>query len=217
VVNTAGSRPDGSRPAATWFLSVADRLAQVLDVVGELAQTAVAVEAENATYVTEHMIVVNMLGVGHATDRANAALLGQKLPKLLLADAVATPQVVAVGAVAPTKVMTRLAISPEAGSTEAVTRRSSAPPRERDRPTYPLFLLSALLDVATDKFLRVLLEDRVDFVEQIVDVLTQLLVALGCFGTGLGGRRLVDLFVAAGTAGLRLPTGFTSCHARGLL
>jgi hypothetical protein len=45
-----------------------------------------------------NMIVVNMIGAWHATDRADAALLGQKLVKLLLADAVATPQVVLVGA-----------------------------------------------------------------------------------------------------------------------
>jgi hypothetical protein len=85
-------------PLPRGSFQITDRRAQSLDVVLELTQAAVAVETENATYVTEHMIVVNMLGVGSAADRADAALLDQKLPELLLADAVATPQVVLAGA-----------------------------------------------------------------------------------------------------------------------
>lgn len=45
------------------------------------------------------MIVVQMLRVGAATDRAEPALLGQELLKLLLPDAVPLPQVIL--AVAP--------------------------------------------------------------------------------------------------------------------
>lgn len=40
------------------------------------------------------MIVVQMLWVGSATDRADPALLGQELLKLLLPHAVPPPQVV---------------------------------------------------------------------------------------------------------------------------
>jgi hypothetical protein len=117
-------------PLPRGSFQMTDRLAQVPNVVRVLTRAAVAVEAKNATYVTEHMIVVNMLGVGHAADCADAALLGQKLLKLLLTDAVATPQVVFAGtavqahrALAPTHVMTRLAVTAEAGSAVTVARK----------------------------------------------------------------------------------------------
>jgi len=48
---------------------VADRLAQVLDA---------AVAAENATYITERVIVVDVLRVGRAADGAGPALTGQE-------------------------------------------------------------------------------------------------------------------------------------------
>jgi hypothetical protein len=53
-------------PLPRGSFQVTDRLARVLEVVGEPNPAAVAVEAENATYVTEHMIVVNTLGVERA-------------------------------------------------------------------------------------------------------------------------------------------------------
>src|SRR5690349_9227349 len=65
---------------------VADRLAQVLNVG--------AVEAENATYITEHVIVVDVLRVGRAADGAGPALTGQEPVELLLPDPVPPPQVV---------------------------------------------------------------------------------------------------------------------------
>jgi hypothetical protein len=55
---------------------VADRLAQVLDVVLELSKTTVAVETENATYITEYVIVIDVPRVWRAADRADAALRG---------------------------------------------------------------------------------------------------------------------------------------------
>jgi hypothetical protein len=50
---------------------VTDRLAEVLHVVLELSQATVAVEAKNATYITEHVIVVDVLRVGRAADRTD--------------------------------------------------------------------------------------------------------------------------------------------------
>src|SRR4051795_4564908 len=73
---------------------VADRLAQVLDVVLELSKATVAVEAENATYITEYVIVIDVLWVWRAADRANAALRGQKFLEILLPDPVPVPQVI---------------------------------------------------------------------------------------------------------------------------
>ena len=55
-------------------------------------------------------------------------------------------------------------------------------------PERQLFeLLAALLDVPADELLRVLLEHRVDLVQEVVDVLGELLVALGDLGVRLGG------------------------------
>src|SRR2546423_14098858 len=71
--------------------------------------------------------------------------------------------------------------------------------RRQRRPS-----LSALLDVAPDELLGVLLQHRVDLVEQVVDVLADLLVPLGDLRVGLGGRPGLDLLVAAGLARLRL-------------
>ncbi|MFG3706378.1 hypothetical protein ACGF7U_16840 [Micromonospora sp. NPDC047670] len=76
------------------------------------------------------MIVVQMLGVRCAADGADPALLGQELLELLLADAVAPPQVVlATAAVEPLlglpspEVVARLAIGGVARTVGAVTRR----------------------------------------------------------------------------------------------
>jgi hypothetical protein len=79
-------------PLPRGSLQVADRLAQVIDVIFELAKPArvppVAVEAQDATYVTEHVIVVDVFGVRRAADRADAPLTGQEGVELLLPDSV---------------------------------------------------------------------------------------------------------------------------------
>jgi hypothetical protein len=67
-------------PLPRGSFQVADRLGHVLDVVRELAQSAVSVEAENASYVTQRVIVLDVPGSGRATDRADAALIGQQGP-----------------------------------------------------------------------------------------------------------------------------------------
>ncbi|RAO42970.1 hypothetical protein GAR06_04857 [Micromonospora saelicesensis] len=73
---------------------VRDRPGQPHGTVTELAKTTVAVEAEYPAHPSGAMIVVQMLRVGTATDRADPALLGQELLKLFLAHAVSAPQVV---------------------------------------------------------------------------------------------------------------------------
>jgi hypothetical protein len=62
-------------------------------------------------------------------------------------------------------------------------------------------LLTALLYVPADELLGVLLQDRVDFVEQVVDVLGDLGVALGYLWIGLNGD-VLDLLVLPALAGL---------------
>src|SRR5258705_8535869 len=74
------------------------------------------------------------------------------------------------------------------------------------------FLLSALLHVATHKLFRVLLQYGVDFVQKVVDILSELLVPFGRLRVCLGCWRLVDLLVLAGLAGLRLAAGVTGRH-----
>jgi hypothetical protein len=63
-------------------------------VVAELAKTTVAVEAQYPAHPSGSMIVVQVLRIGGATDRAEAALFGQELVELLLPDAVPPPKVV---------------------------------------------------------------------------------------------------------------------------
>jgi hypothetical protein len=75
-------------PLTRGSSQVTDRLAEVLHVVLELSEATVAVEAKNATYITEHVIVVDVLRVGRAADRTDPALAGQKLVELLLPDPV---------------------------------------------------------------------------------------------------------------------------------
>src|SRR5512142_478717 len=93
----------------------------------------------------------------------------------------------------------------------AVTGR----PREGSRPPVRARrLLAALLDVAADELLGILLEHRVDLVEKIVDVLRQLLVTLGDLRVHLRSRGLVVFGVPAGPPRLRLSTGVAGCHGR---
>ncbi len=73
---------------------VCDRPGQGVEVVLELAETAVAVEAEYPADPSGAMIVVQMFRIGTPADRAHVALLGQELLELLLPDPVATTQVV---------------------------------------------------------------------------------------------------------------------------
>src|SRR5690349_9191919 len=65
--------------------------------------------------------------------------------------------------------------------------------------------LAALLHVAPDELFRVLLEDRVDLVQEIVDVLGDLRVPLGYLRVGLDGD-VLDLLIARAPAALRLTT-----------
>src|SRR5436305_1782454 len=163
----------------------------------ELTQTAVAVEGENATYVTEHVIVVHTLRVGRAADRADALLLGQEGVELPSPDLVPPAQVViaraAVQALHSGCGGTRRpgGLVHTAGSTPGPARASQA-----------FGSLPAFLDVPPHELFRVLFQHGVDLVEQVVDVLAQLLVTLGHLRVGFGGRRLVDLLVAAGLTGL---------------
>src|SRR5207248_3847447 len=78
-------------------------------------------------------------------------------------------------------------------------------------------LLAALLDVPADELLRVLLQYRVDLVQQVVDVLGDLLLPLGDLGVRLGRGALVELLVAAGLACLRLTASVAGSHALALL
>src|SRR4051794_38447334 len=72
------------------------------------------------------------------------------------------------------------------------------------RTAHTYRLLAALLDIAPDELLRVLLEHGIDLVQQIVDIFGQLFVPLGSLGARFGCRCLIDLFVASGLARLRL-------------
>ncbi|MEU8330626.1 hypothetical protein [Micromonospora sp. NPDC048839] len=114
------------------------------------------------------MIVVQMLRVRAATDRADPALLGQELLKLLLPDAVPPPQVVlARAAVQPDLallallVVARLAVSAVSPTTGAIPgkvieglggitgRAPSVPLRHRRQLTHvPALLLLQTLGVA---------------------------------------------------------------------
>jgi hypothetical protein len=67
---------------------IRDRLGQMGRVVAELTKTTVAVEAQYAAHPSGAMIVVQVLRIGSAADRADAVLLGEKLVELLLPDAV---------------------------------------------------------------------------------------------------------------------------------
>ncbi|SCF13271.1 hypothetical protein GA0070607_5926 [Micromonospora coriariae] len=109
---------------------VRDRPGQPHGTVTELAKTTVAVEAEYPAHPSGAMIVVQMLRVRAAADRADPALLGQELVKLLLPHAVAPPQVVfTTAAVQPELallallVVARLAVSAVTPTARAVTRK----------------------------------------------------------------------------------------------
>jgi hypothetical protein len=64
--------------------------------------------------------------------------------------------------------------------------------RERHVRFEPICSLTSFLYITPDKFFGVLLQDRVDLVEQVVDVLGDLGVPLGDLGVDLGGD-VVDL------------------------
>src|ERR1700742_587426 len=74
-------------------------------------------------------------------------------------------------------------------------------------------LFAAFLDITADKLLRVLFENVVDFVEEGVDVLGQLLVALlEVGGGGLLGLDLLGLVVATAAVGLAPAAGVPARH-----
>jgi hypothetical protein len=81
-------------PLPRGSLQICDRTGEELRTVPELAQTAVAVEAQYPAHPSGPMIVIYVLGVGHTTDGTHAALLGQEGIDLELTDAVAPPQVI---------------------------------------------------------------------------------------------------------------------------
>ncbi|RAO25982.1 hypothetical protein ONO86_06321 [Micromonospora noduli] len=109
---------------------VRDRPGQPHGTVTELAKTTVAVEAEYPAHPSGAMIVVQMLRVGTATDRADPALLGQELLKLLLPDAVPPPQVVLAKSAVQAK-LALLALRVVAGlAVSAVTSTAGAVPRK---------------------------------------------------------------------------------------
>src|SRR2546421_5949751 len=80
--------------------------------------------------------------------------------------------------------------------------------------TAPRRSLTALLDVPPHELLGVLLKHGVDLVEQIVNVFADLLDAVADLGVRLGPRALVDLFVLAGLARLRLAASVAGSHPR---
>jgi hypothetical protein len=74
-------------PLPRGSFQIRDRLGQMGRVVAELAKTTAAVEAHYPAHPSGAMIVVQVLRVGLAADRADTALLGEKLVELLLPDA----------------------------------------------------------------------------------------------------------------------------------
>src|SRR3954468_19590947 len=74
--------------------------------------------------------------------------------------------------------------------------------------------LTALLDVPPHELLGVLLQHGVDLVEEIVDVLADLLNPVADLRVRLGPGALVELFVLAGLARLRLAASVAGSHPR---
>jgi hypothetical protein len=110
-------------------LEVGDRCGEPTRVVSELAETAVAVEAEDAANLTGQVAVIDVLGVWSAADGADAALLRDELRNLISADPVALEEVVvtapavkALSRLLSSGVVTRLAIGVVAVLRAAVSR-----------------------------------------------------------------------------------------------
>src|SRR3954470_24860265 len=81
-------------PLPRASLQIRDRTGEELRAVPELPQTAVAVEAQYPAHPTGAMIVIDVLGIRGAADRADAPLLGKQLVDLGLPDPVAAAQVI---------------------------------------------------------------------------------------------------------------------------
>jgi hypothetical protein len=98
-------------------------------VVPELPQAAVAVEAQYPANPPGAMIVINVLGVGSATDGTDAPLLSQHLVDLCLPHAVAPAQVVLARAATlldaglSARVVAGLAVAAEATATSLASRK----------------------------------------------------------------------------------------------
>jgi hypothetical protein len=63
-------------------------------VIGELPQPPVAVEAQDAANAVRRVIVIDVLGIGLATNRADTALVADHFVDFGSADTIATLQVV---------------------------------------------------------------------------------------------------------------------------
>jgi hypothetical protein len=80
-------------PLPRGSLQICDRLGEVLGTVPELAEAAVAVEAQYPAYPPGAVIVIEVFRVGRAADRAAPALRLEKLAELHLPHAVGPAQV----------------------------------------------------------------------------------------------------------------------------
>jgi hypothetical protein len=85
--------PDVSRTLLCVF-DVERRAVQPLRVVAELPQSAVAVEAQNASHTTRRVIVINMVRPGSLADGARTALLTDQVFDVGCTEAVAPFQVI---------------------------------------------------------------------------------------------------------------------------
>ena len=81
-------------PLPRGSLQICERLGEKLGTVPELTEAAVAVEAQYPANPAGAMIVIDVLRVGSATDRAHAPLLGKHGVDFGLTHAVAAAQMV---------------------------------------------------------------------------------------------------------------------------
>jgi hypothetical protein len=109
---------------------VVDGLRQIVDVVPELPEPAITVEAQDATDVAGLVVMVHMLRILRPTDRAHSTLLSQQLLELLLSNPVPPPQVVftrtavvLLFVLSALDVVARLAVTTVAATTSSITRK----------------------------------------------------------------------------------------------
>src|SRR5688572_29815174 len=81
-------------PLPRGLLQIVDRIAHGSDVVLELAKTAVAIEAKNATDLVGGMVVVHMFRIRRAADPTPTALSQDDPTNFLVGDPIALLQVV---------------------------------------------------------------------------------------------------------------------------
>lgn len=99
------------------------------DVVPELPEAGVAVEAQYAADVPGLVVMVHMLRIGRPTDRAHPTLLREQLVDLLLPDPIPVSKVILPRSTVATKlgfatalVVARLAVARVAGAVSAAAR-----------------------------------------------------------------------------------------------